>query len=278
MESTLHFERGDAISPQAYCQGREFIHAPHESATVSRPNRIRAFIIHLPRAIEREAQVLRLIAELPVGAEVIEAVDGRMLTPEEVDSTYARHLHRPRYPFRMSMAEIACFLSHRRAWAAIVDQGLDAGLVIEDDVALDATFAAAFSAACGCLTPGAFIRFPFRANRERGVAVHVHGGATVIRPERVGLGMVAQLVSRDAAIHLLRKTEVFDRPVDTTLQLCWALDMSPLAVLPGGVREISSTLGGSTIVSRKSLAERLSRELLRPLYRAKVALHSRSRG
>ncbi|TXI03669.1 MAG: glycosyl transferase, partial [Rhizobium sp.] len=33
--------------------------------------------------------------------------------------------------------------------------------------------------------------------------------------------------------------------------------------------------GGSTIKGRKTLAERLSRELLRPIYRAKIALRSR---
>lgn len=102
--------------------------------------------------------------------------------------------------------------------------------------------------------------------------------AKVIRPERVGLGMVAQLVSREAAIRLLKATETFDRPVDTMVQMDWVLHLEPLAVLPGGVSEISSTLGGSNIKRKAKISDKLAREVLRPLYRAKVALYSRYAG
>lgn len=242
---------------------------------LARSQKIRAFVIHLRRADDRAPQVEKLIAELPVSADVIDAVDGSVLTKADIDQVYRRRLHSPSYPFRMSVNEIACFLSHRKAWAAIVEQGLDAGFVIEDDVDLDASFPEAFEAACACLAPGAFIRFPFRSDREHGESILMHAGTNVIRPERVGLGMVAQLVSRDAAIRLLQATVMFDRPVDTTVQMDWMTQLSPLAVLPGGVSEISARLGGSTIKRRKTLADKLAREILRPLYRARIAMRSR---
>ncbi|NTG42192.1 glycosyltransferase family 25 protein [Rhizobium rhizogenes] len=236
---------------------------------------IRGFIIHLDRARDRLPQVERLAAMLPVRSDIIQAVDASAFPDADIDLVYRRHLHTPRYPFEMSVGEIACFLSHRKAWAAIVEQGVDAGLVFEDDVEIDASFHAAFAAAQACLTPGAFIRFPFRMGKEHGECVLTHGQASVIQPGRVGLGMVAQLVSRDAAIRLLEATALFDRPVDTTVQMRWITGLSPLAVLPGGVHEISSQLGGSTIKSRKTAFEKLSREILRPLYRAKIAIRSR---
>lgn len=251
------------------------------AAKSERPNRalkIKAFIIHLDRSQQREPQVEKLMASLPVQAEVIEAVDGNSLDQADIDRVYRPRLHSPAYPFTLSKYEIACFLSHRKAWAAIVDQGLDAGFVIEDDVALDEAFQAAFSAASACLTPGAFIRFPFRPDREHGDALVIRGDIRVIRPKRVGLGMVAQLISRDAAIRLLKATETFDRPVDTMVQMDWVLHLSPLAVIPGGVSEISSALGGSSIKRKATFADKLAREVLRPLYRAKVALYSRYSG
>ncbi|WP_047456982.1 glycosyltransferase family 25 protein [Rhizobium rhizogenes] len=243
----------------------------------ARPNQanICGFIIHLDRARDRQPQVERLAAMLPVRSEVIRAIDAGVLSDEEIDCVYRRHLYRPHYPFEMSIGEIACFLSHRKAWAAIVEQGVDAGLVFEDDVEIDASFHAAFVAAQACLMPGAFIRFPFRMGKEHGKCVLTHGQASVIQPGRVGLGMVAQLVSRDAAIRLLEATALFDRPVDTTVQMSWMTRLSPLAVMPGGVHEISAQLGGSTIKRRKTVLEKLSREILRPLYRAKIALRSR---
>jgi GR25 family glycosyltransferase involved in LPS biosynthesis len=235
---------------------------------------IKAFIIHLKRAENRRAQVSRLVAELPVEAEILDAVDSHTLPQPEIDRVYRRQLHRPRYPFALSINEIACFLSHRKAWQAIVDQNLDAGLVIEDDVALNAAFDAAFAAACSHLKSGDFIRFPFRADRETGEVVFAGNDVRIIEPVPVGLGMVAQLVSREAAQGLLAATETFDRPVDTTAQMNWVTGLRPFSVIPGGVEEISARLGGSTIKQKKSLADKLKREILRPLYRGQVVKYS----
>lgn len=272
--TTYHLER-----PRALGLPKRAVEATTDARLASdvrpRPQAIKAFIIHLGRATQRTPQVERLMAALPVPAEIIDAVDGLTLSEADRDRVYRRNLHKPSYPFALSNSEIACFLSHRKAWAAIVEQGLDAGFVIEDDVALTADFPAALAAATACLAPGAFVRFPFRADRETGETILSRGATQVIRPRTVGLGMVAQLVSRGAAIRLLQATEMFDRPVDTTVQMEWLLHLSPLAVLPGGVAEISSTLGGTSMKRQSTLTEKLAREILRPLYRAKVALRSR---
>ncbi|WP_273725917.1 glycosyltransferase family 25 protein [Brucella gallinifaecis] len=230
---------------------------------------IKAFIIHLTRAADRKPQVEKLIRELPVKTEVIDAVDSRTLSDETVKGVYRRKLHAPRYPFALSKNEIACFLSHRKAWQAIVDQGLDAGFVIEDDIALTDVFHAAFHAVTSHFEPGSFVRFTFR-DREQGREVFRNDQLRIIIPNPIGLGMVAQLVSFDAAKKLLAATEQFDRPVDTTVQMRWVTGLQPLAVIPGGVKEISSALGGTTIQHKKSFKDKLAREILRPIYRMRV--------
>lgn len=236
---------------------------------------VKAFIIHLARAAERKPQVARLIETLPVETQVIEAVDGRTLDAQAIARVYRRVLHRPRYPFALGTSEIACFLSHRKAWAAIVDQGIDAGLVLEDDVELTPDFAAAFQAASGLADADSFIRFPFRM-RESGRTLLDAGAVRVIEPVPVGLGMVAQLIGREAARKLLAATEMFDRPVDTTAQMNWVTGLKPLSVLPGGVREISVDLGGSTVQKSRALPDKLKREILRPLYRWQIKRRSRA--
>lgn len=248
-----------------------------EKAPSGGPERavIKAFIIHLKRATDRQPQVARLIESLPVEAEVVEAVDGRTLDPQVIARVYRRAVHRPHYPFPLSTNEIACFLSHRKAWQAIVNQNLDAGFVLEDDVELTPEFPAAFAAARSLADTGSFIRFPFR-ERESGRELLNTGGVRIIEPVPVGLGMVAQLIGRDAARRLLAATEVFDRPVDTTAQMNWVTGLKPLSVLPGGVREISVDLGGSTIQKSRALPDKLKREILRPLYRWQVKRRSRT--
>ena len=231
---------------------------------------IKAFIIHLTRATDRKPQVDRLIHELPVKTEIIDAVDSRTLTDAEIGRVYKHKLHAPRYPFELSKNEIACFLSHRKAWQAIVDQQLDAGFVIEDDIELTDVFNAAFHAVSNHFEPGSFVRFTFRDDREDGREVFRNNEVRIIIPNPIGLGMVAQLVSFDAAKKLLAITERFDRPVDTTIQMRWVTDLQPLAVIPGGVKEISAQLGGTTIQHKKSLSDKLKREIMRPIYRMRV--------
>lgn len=231
---------------------------------------IKAFIIHLERAKDRKPQVERLIHELPLKAEVVKAIDSRTLADSEISRVYKRKLHKPRYPFTLSKNEIACFLSHRKAWQAIVDQQLDAGFVIEDDIELTPVFGAAFRAVSNHFEPGSFIRFTFRDDREQGREVFRDENIRIIIPSPIGLGMVAQIVSYDAARKLLAVTEQFDRPVDTMVQMRWITDLQPLAVIPGGVKEISAELGGTTIQHKKSFSDKLAREILRPIYRMRV--------
>ncbi|TAM98812.1 MAG: glycosyltransferase family 25 protein, partial [Rhizobiaceae bacterium] len=98
---------------------------------------VEAFIIHLARADQRRPQVEKLLTQLQMPAGIIHAVDGNTLSQEEIAAVYRRHLHRPHYPFALRPTEIGCFLSHRKAWQAILDRKLDAGLTVEDDVTVD---------------------------------------------------------------------------------------------------------------------------------------------
>ena len=90
-------------------------------------------IIHLERSVERKPQVKKLKKDLPFQTKVVEAVDGS--NPDiDFSKSYTPRLLRPRYPFSLRSAEVACFQSHRKCWQEILDRGLDAALIIEDDV------------------------------------------------------------------------------------------------------------------------------------------------
>ena len=105
----------------------------------------KAFILHLERAAQRRPQVERLRAALPCASEIVDAMDGSKLSQETVDAVYIRQLHRPRFSHPLNRAEIGAFLSHRAAWRRIVEEGLDYGLVFEDDAEIDAE---AFARTC----------------------------------------------------------------------------------------------------------------------------------
>jgi len=235
---------------------------------------IKAFIIHLERAKEREAQVANLQAALLMPSDIVPAIDAQGLNADEMTQCYRRSLHKPAYPFALSANEIACFLSHRQVWRLIVEQKCAGSLILEDDANIGADFAAAFALACRSLTADTFIRLPHRL-REQGQLLAHEGGARLIKPDVVGLGQVAYLISREAAATLLEATEVFDRPVDVLLQMFWLTKVRPLSILPSGISEISAQIGGSTLHKKLKIIEKAQRELLRPLYRWRIVRASK---
>ncbi|WP_299934583.1 glycosyltransferase family 25 protein [uncultured Nitratireductor sp.] len=242
--------------------------------------KIEGFIIHLQRATARRQQVDHLLKELPVKASVVDAVDGQAMSDEEIAGHYVKELHRPAYPFALRKSEVACFLSHRKVWRMIVERGLDAGLIIEDDVALDvALFGRCFEMAKAACKGAAYVQFRISPVRGDVREVARERDVTLVAPEVSQLGTVAQLVTREAAEQLLALTERFDRPVDTFLQMRWVTDIAPYCVVPSGISDQSGEIGGSTISAsgkaRRGLGEHLMREWRRFSYRRRVREYSR---
>ena len=232
---------------------------------------LKAMIVHLDRAIGRAKQVDRLRRELSIMCQVVDAIDGTKLTGAE-NSYYERKWVSPIYPFDLRHAEIACFLSHRKCWQHIVDQNVDVALILEDDAELElSTFNVAMDLALAILKPGDFIRFPVKQREFDGTVIASNSLVTLRKPNHIALGMVGQIVTKEAAAKLLAASERFDRPVDCFLQIDWLHGANVLSVWPSGVSEISQALGGSMIDHKsKSIGSKLRREVLRPIYRSRI--------
>ena len=234
--------------------------------------RKKAFIIHLTRAQARRPFVDRLIDACPVDAEIVEGVDGAELTPEEVDAVYSPGLHRPRYPFTLRSAEIGCFLSHRACWTKIVEDGLDYGLVFEDDATLDKSAAETAIAFAEChIGELGYIQLPVRQAPANAVVNYEQQGMRLLTPQVTPLRLSGQLISAATAKRLLYVTEVFDRPVDTLLQMHWLTGIRPVILDAPVLSDNTQAAGGSTIGSGKLPWERLTREIRRFMYRRKIA-------
>ena len=232
-------------------------------------------IIHLERSLERKPQVRKLKQDLPYRTKVVEAIDGSKLD-NELSKSYKPRLLRPRYPFSLRSAEVGCFQSHRKCWQEILDRGLEAALIIEDDVdIIDEEFTAAIKLAMKEIKMGDLIRLPMKPREKPRNSNVKRDNISIFEPTVIGLGTQAQIVTYDAARQLLEKTAYFDRPIDVYLQLRWKHGVRVLTLWPNGVRERSSSLGGSVIGKERSNGDKIRRELLRPIYRAKVNIYSR---
>ena len=227
-------------------------------------------IIHLERSLERKPQVSKLKKDLAFRTKVIEAIDGSK-ADNDFSKSYTPRLLRPYYPFNLRSAEVACFQSHRKCWQEILDQGLEAALIVEDDVdIIDEEFMSAVKLAMKEIKMGDLIRLPVKPREKPKNSSVKRDNISIFEPTLVGLGTQAQIVTYDAARRLLERTERFDRPIDVYLQLRWKHGVRILTLWPNGVREHSSSLGGSLIGKEKNKTDKLRRELLRPLYRAMI--------
>ncbi len=233
---------------------------------------IKAFVIHLERAVGRQPNVEALRRALPIASEILPAVDGRLLSPEEAAAAYLRARYAPRYPFALGLPEIGVFLSHRAAWRRIVDEGLDAAVVFEDDASIDAErFGAVLEFLAGERGRWSYALMPAAGLEPAAETLVRRGALALTRPYSPPLRAIGQFVSRETAELLLAATAPFDRPIDTFLQMNWVTGVTLLVVTPTPIRDVSRETGGTTVQRKRvGLIERLHHEAMRPIYRAQA--------
>jgi glycosyl transferase family 25 len=228
-----------------------------------------ALVICLAGNERRLAHAESLLRSLPIPGQVITAVDGHWLDTGIVKSRVRRQIFSPRYPFRLTLAEMGCFLSHRAAWQALLDSGARHAIVLQDGAVLSQDFEATVGRLFSQQGEWSFIQL--HSHRP----VEGEGPLLARRPVPQA-GTVGQLLSRQAAASLLGMSERFDRPVDSFLQLQWATGV-PVHYLPQPiVTNVGGCVGTSATDKRRlSITEKLRRTFVRPIYQ--TSLHLRAR-
>lgn len=229
-----------------------------------------SMIIHMANDSKRAPNARHLLQTLP-NAQIIEAVIGKDALAQGLIQTAPGTRHKPHYPFALSPAEIGCFLSHRACWQKIIDLNLPYALIVEDDLATASPWQTALDLAQRHISPEMFIRLPAK-HREKPARILAQEAETnLFLPRQIGLQTVCQIVGQNAARRLLAASTVIDRPVDTFLQMHWITGQPIYTILPNGVSEETTALGGSTIQKKKT-GNKLARELNRLSYRLRVAM------
>lgn len=90
-------------------------------------------VINLKRSVNRWNAMETQLNQLAIQAERVDAVDGRLLLPEEIAEKTRLHYKLGR---KMAPGEVGCFLSHRKCWEALLQSNEKYALVMEDDLLL----------------------------------------------------------------------------------------------------------------------------------------------
>lgn len=95
------------------------------------------WVINLPRSTERRAYIVAHLQELGLPFEIVPAVDGQMLTQDELTEFYSLEQTLACIGRELVPGEIGCSLSHLRLYERMVTEGVEMALILEDDAVID---------------------------------------------------------------------------------------------------------------------------------------------
>lgn len=185
------------------------------------------FVLSLEDDEARRAPLLGALSGMGLEPEVLIGVDGRDGLPEWAEAEVDRNAawtwdHRPRR--HMTNGELACALSHARAYRKIVEDGLPGAILFEDDAIIDELFGR-FVASRGYEAAEVVLLGHKKTWVRRGASVRLTQGVTGHRLVDSPFGAFAYTVSDRAARHFMGCT----RPVRA--QADWPCDISRLKAL-----------------------------------------------
>jgi len=100
---------------------------------------IPCFVVSLATATQRREAMMNLLASHGITPRWFDAVDGRVMSAEELAKHFAAELATQVYG-PMSRFEIGCALSHLGIYRLMVEQGIASAVIFEDDIDLAPDF------------------------------------------------------------------------------------------------------------------------------------------
>lgn len=208
-------------------------------------------VINLERSPDRLASISGQLRKIGMPFERVAALDGNTLSDEFIEEHSPQSVVRKTYHRSLSKAEVACSLSHQKAWQRIVDDDLDFAIVLEDDCELLDNFAPTVNLIASLpVDSWDFIKlFALRRGGGKNIAKRFdYGGYTFVTYHRYPLGFVGQAVSRRGATTLTKNLRYVKEPVDGQLKSWWETGVYPFGLLPycvttdlNGVSDINPT-------------------------------------
>lgn len=171
-----------------------------------RDMKIKTYVINLERSADRREYILKETARYAcMDVELVEAVDGYRLLPEETERRFdvKRFTYRyKRYPFP---GEVGCTLSHQECYRRLLNSDEEVALILEDDVVfLQPELVDAVMAECCEILKkkknGVFLYSSLSVSSTRGRNM---GNGYRIHRVWFGLGSHAYLIHRTVAEKLL---------------------------------------------------------------------------
>jgi glycosyl transferase family 25 len=206
-------------------------------------SRVPIFLINLDRSPDRLSFMQQQAERLSLAFERIRGVDGVRGLPDwlvpqflTTDGTVAS---------RMSNGEVGCYASHLVVFQEIVRRGLEAAIVLEDDVTLADNFLDASCKAIGAAPAGwDCIHLSTRFKNPCHTLRRLGSPHRLVRYSRLPAGSAAYAISRSGAEKLL-SLGVRRRPFDMEFRYAWLANLDIVGVWPAPA--VQESLHATTI-------------------------------
>jgi len=244
------------------------------------------YVINLDRSKDRWAKINGHLTGYGLLAQRISAVDAKALPFEALQKYYNSEMNRTDFFIGLKPVEIGCFLSHRKALKAFLnDSKKPFAIILEDDVEFvvhPQAFCEQWLEVLNVDSPvmlKLFKRRPISGKKEWPCVTTPDQNSyldKVVHAKLVPLGTQGQIVNRAAAANLLVAFEKFSMPVDVAYQHWWHHGVKVLVATPNQLNEISQIVGGSNIAGSLDLTfgSKVKRELGRSWFRLKLKVAS----
>ena len=190
----------------------------------------KTFVINLDSSKARWQTCQQQLENVPI--ERISAVDGRQLNNDELNRHFNIQLNQRQYHKTLTAGEIACYMSHRKVWAKIVEENLDFALVLEDDFLLTGDLHELLSSVAAIAQPWHCIKLTEYPIKRKELSSKPLGKFHLVSYNKVPARTGAQLISQAGAKRLLLASEKFGRPVDIDLQYWWEHNLIVIGLKP----------------------------------------------
>ncbi|WP_438865508.1 glycosyltransferase family 25 protein [Neptunicella sp.] len=196
------------------------------------PSQYKTLLINLVHSKERLAHSSDSLKQAGIEFERIEAVNGNALATNGLIPNYSATLNNRTYHKDLNYGEIGCYLSHRKAWQKIVDEGLNFAVILEDDFSLTGDLTKAIEIAKTTHHQWDYIKLAGHRRTRHPIHIQNIDDMQLVTYGKLPSQTCAQLVSLAGAKKLLAKSEQFGRPVDVDIQHWWEADLQVYGLLP----------------------------------------------
>jgi glycosyl transferase, family 25 len=214
-------------------------------------NGVCIYVISLQQAEQRRKSVIDQLTTCSYPWQFVDAIlaDSLLVRQSSERPSTSSKWHKP-----LRGGEIACYLSHQIAWRHALSHDVRYALILEDDFQLLDQADSIIELLLKFDTKSDIIKLFGKPKRFYALQTveHNHKEYQLCKAYSLPACTVAQWVHHSALPHLLKKSELLERPVDIDMKHYWEYPLAIHQLCPAIVEEISTQLGGSGIANRKT--------------------------